>query len=94
MERSMSFRFPIYISAGGDGADQFIVNDEDDTTGDVFSITDNTIGGSVPPGAAVDAEGVPSPVVDGVISPQEWDFAGRLRHRSAAGGQFAVDPAL
>lgn len=70
------FRFPIFISAGGDGADQLIVNDEDDDTGDVFSITDNTIGGGpVPPGAAVDAEGVPSPVVDGVISPQEWNFA-------------------
>ncbi|QDU28464.1 Pentaxin family protein [Anatilimnocola aggregata] len=70
------FRFPIYISAGGDGADQLIVTDEDDTTGDVFSITDNTIGGGpVPTGAAVDAAGVPSPVVDGVVSPQEWDFA-------------------
>ncbi|MCO6454870.1 MAG: hypothetical protein J5I93_06190, partial [Pirellulaceae bacterium] len=66
--------FPINVDGGGDSGDDLIIEDSSDLTGDWFSITSTQVGGDgITPGAAVNSAVDPAPVVDGALTPMEWD---------------------
>ncbi|AMV19036.1 beta strand repeat-containing protein [Planctomyces sp. SH-PL14] len=73
--------FQLTVNGGRNDADEtrfndrLFINDEADTTGDTFTMTETTIGGEAAPtgGSAANVAGEDSPQADGSILPGEWD---------------------
>lgn len=73
--------FQLTVNGGGNVVgetrfnDRLFINDQADTTGDTFTMTETTIGGEDAPtgGSAADVAGEDSPQADGSIAPGEWD---------------------